>query len=105
MDLLSSLPMCGGVITRQISAENPTGEKSGAARAMPDPSDPALFHSGPARKLGKGWKVNPFIRVQAGETVTLADIKGPGVITEFFITRDYPRLFRLRKNAGTDNEK
>ncbi len=72
---------------------------------MPDPSDPALFHSGPARKLGKGWKVNPFIRVQAGETVTLADIKGPGVITEFFITRDYPRLFRLRKNAGTDNEK
>lgn len=95
MDLFHQLPYSAGVVTRQISAENPTGEKGGACHAVPDPENPKLIHSRPAAKLGKGWKVNPFIRVLAGETVTLADIEGPGCITEFFITTDYANLSEM----------
>ena len=63
-----------GVKTRMISAENPTGEKGGACRAVPDPSDPALFHS--SKSLGKGWKVNPFIRIAPHTNATLAISRG-----------------------------
>ena len=86
--LLGSLPMGAGAVTRQISAENPTGEKGGGCTWDPNPDDPNLQHSRAALDLGRGWKVRPFIPVKAGETVTLADIDGPGCINEFFITSD-----------------
>jgi hypothetical protein len=86
--LLAALPYQTGVITRQISAENPTGEKGKACSWEPNPQDPDLVHSWVAADLGKGWKVRPFIKVKAGETVLLADIAGPGVINQFFITSD-----------------
>ena len=36
-----------GILTRQISAENPTGEKGRACECIPDPDDPDLpFSSG-----------------------------------------------------------
>ena len=35
MDILAGLPMMAGAVTRQISAENPTGEKGGACRWAP----------------------------------------------------------------------
>jgi hypothetical protein len=87
-ELLSGLPFGAGVPTRQISAENPTGEKGGGCKWEPDPTNPDLVHSAPALDLGRGWKVRPFIRLKAGETVVLADIKGPGCINEIFITSD-----------------
>ncbi|MHB9033476.1 MAG: glycoside hydrolase family 172 protein [Anaerolineae bacterium] len=87
-NLLGMLPYNVGVPTRQISAENPTGEKGRACLWDPDPSDPNLAHSGAALDLGRGWKVRPFIPVKAGETVTLADIEGPGCINQFWITSD-----------------
>ena len=86
--LLGGLPFGTGAVTRQISAENPTGEKGGGCKWAPNPNDPNLKHSGAAMDLGRGWKVRPFIPVKAGETATLADIKGPGCINEFFITTD-----------------
>src|SRR5690348_11582507 len=97
-NLLSGLPYQAGAVTRQISAENPTGEKGGGCRWDPDPNDPDLSHSGPALDLGRGWKVRPFIPVKAGETVTLAEITGPGSINQFFVTSDLPewRAFILR---------
>ena len=104
MDLFRQLPYQTGIITRQISAENPNGEKGGACAAVPNPDDPALIHSRPAQRLGKGWKVNPFIRVRAGETVVLGDIEGPGCITEFFITSDYPRLSEMLLRFYWDEE-
>ncbi|MDI3473230.1 MAG: hypothetical protein PWQ20_1858, partial [Thermotogaceae bacterium] len=68
--------------TRSISAENPTGEKGKGAMEVPmDPKHPAY-------NLGKGWKVRPCIDLKAGETTTLADIKGPGVIQHIWITVD-----------------
>lgn len=98
MNILGALPYEAGVPTRQICPENPTGEKGGACRRAPDPSDPDLPHSRFAADLGQGWKVRPFIRVAAGETVTLADIEGPGCINHFSLGSDIKefRAFVLR---------
>lgn len=30
------------------------------------------------RDLGRGWKISPFVRIQPGETFTLADIQDSG---------------------------
>jgi hypothetical protein len=68
--------------SRSISAENPTGEKGGGAKESP----PGPPH--PAWRLGKGWKVRPYIALKAGETATLADITGPGVINHIWMTVD-----------------
>lgn len=66
--------------TRSISAENVTGEKGGGGRATTGTG------AGPARDLGVGWKVSPSIAVDAGETVVLADIEGPGVVQHVWCT-------------------
>lgn len=102
--MLNTLPYQAGIVTRQISAENPTGEKSGACRWEPNPTDPYLYHSDKATELGKGWKVRPFIPVKAGETVVLADIEGMGVISEIFFTSDYPRFSELILRIYWDHE-
>ncbi len=65
--------------TRSISAENPTGERAGGARTKPIPPSAATA-------LGPGWKVRPAIDLPRRQTVTLADIDGPGVIQHIWIT-------------------
>jgi hypothetical protein len=101
---LGGLPFQSGVVTRQISAENPTGEKGQGCRWEPNPSDPNLVHSTAALDLGRGWKVRPFIKVKAGERVTLADIAGPGCINELFITSDLPEYRALVLRIYWDGE-
>lgn len=68
--------------SRSISPENPTGEpgkggmatlENGSARAA-------------ARDLGQGWKVNPFVVIEPGQTFTLAEITGPGAIQDIWMT-------------------
>ncbi len=93
-----------GAVTRQISAENPTGEKGGGCRWQPDPDDPNLNHSRAAMKLGRGWKVRPFITVKAKTTVTLAEITGSGTINHFFITSDLPHYRQLVLRCYWDEE-
>lgn len=74
--------------SRSISAENFTGEKGKAG--MADPKDKDIPNAanayGPARDLGQGWKVNPFVRIDAGTTFTLAEIQGPGAIQHIWMT-------------------
>jgi hypothetical protein len=41
-----------------------------------------------ARDLGLGWKVSPSIDIAAGETVTLMDVDGPGVLRHLWLTTD-----------------
>ncbi|GIK37950.1 MAG: hypothetical protein BroJett011_17830 [Chloroflexota bacterium] len=82
---LGSLPLLSRAETRSISAENPTGEKGGGTRAVPDEGNPA-------RRLGQGWKVRPCITLPPGLT-TLADIAGPGQIQHIWITVD-PKAYR-----------
>jgi len=76
---LSGLALLSNAETRSISAENPTGARGGGAREVPDPQSPS-------GQLGRGWKVRPCIRLEAGTTTTLADISGPGIIQHIWIT-------------------
>jgi hypothetical protein len=84
--ILDTLPLLRNSQTRSISAENPKGEKGGGATAIPDASNPASA-------LGKGWKVRPAITLPNGETVTLADIAGPGTIQHIWMTVN-PKAYR-----------
>ena len=104
MDIMSRLYGMAGVPTRQISGENPTGEKGGACRWSPDPDNPETPHSAAARNLGRGWKVHPFLWAEAGETITLADIQGPGVINEFFFTSSAKNYSELVLRMYWDGE-
>ena len=73
---LGSLSRLSDAETRSLCAENPTGGKGMGAMAEP----PA------GRELGRGWKVRPCISIRAGETLTIADIKGPGAIQQIWMT-------------------
>lgn len=74
--------------SRSISPENFTGEKGKGG--MADVALPNTHNvnnaSWAARDLGKGWKVNPYIRIASGETVTIAEIEGPGAIQHIWMT-------------------
>jgi hypothetical protein len=74
--------------TRSISPENFTGEKGKGGMAAPKDKDKrnVANASHAARDLGQGWKVNPYIRINSGETVTLAEIEGPGAIQHIWMT-------------------
>jgi hypothetical protein len=77
---LSSLSRLSKAQTRSISPENFTGEKGKAAMSTDGPA------KGAARDLGQGWKVSPFVRVPAGETFVMADVKGEGAIQQIWLT-------------------
>src|ERR1700754_2719777 len=80
---LGNLFRTSNAVTRSISAENITGEpgKGGMADPKADSGKRNVANAAVAsRELGKGWKVNPFLEIRAGETITLADIQGPGAI-------------------------
>src|SRR5690349_5485468 len=75
--------------TRSISAENMTGEKGKGGMADPvrDKGKKNLANSADqSRELGVGWKVNPYLRVEPKETITLANIEGPGALQHIWMT-------------------
>jgi hypothetical protein len=71
-DGLASAPLLGVGRSRSINAENPDGRKGGAGRE--------------SSALGPGRKGRAYIGLAAGETATLADIEGPGVIRHIWMT-------------------
>jgi hypothetical protein len=77
---LGNLAILSKAESRSISPENPTGEKGKGAMALPDPV------KSPARKLGRGWKVSPYIVIEPGEVKVLADIAGSGAIAQIWMT-------------------
>jgi Protein of unknown function (DUF2961) len=85
---LANLPLLTEARTRSISAENPTGEKGKGGMAIPNPTDPRLPFSKAASDLGQGWKVNPFLKPKAHETVTLMDVNGPGVVQHIWMATE-----------------
>ena len=62
--------------TRSISPENFTGEKGRGGMATLEEGSAAKA----ARKLGVGWKVNPYIRIEPKEEFVLGEIDGSGII-------------------------
>jgi len=68
--------------TRSISPENFTGEPGKAGMATLENGNAR----GAGRDLGQGWKLNPFIHIAPGKTVTLAEIDGSGAIQHIWMT-------------------
>lgn len=85
---LGGLATLSNARTRCVSPENPTGEPGKAAMATP--TDPVVRNvnnaSHAAGELGRGWKVNPYVHIGPGETFTLMDAEGPGVIRHIWMT-------------------
>lgn len=69
---LATLPIMNQGKTRSINAENPTGVKGGGGKE--------------ASYLGPSRKGRPCLELQSGETVTLAEIDGTGVLQHIWIT-------------------
>jgi len=79
---MDNLHLLSKAKTRSISPENPTGEKGMGGRCELEDGSAKLA----AERLGKGWKVNPYIRIGPGETATIAMIDGPGAIQHIWLT-------------------
>lgn len=96
---LGNLPRLSNAVTRSISAENPTGEKSKGGMALKGVLEDA------ARELGQGWKISPAIHIKGKQTATLADIQGPGVIQHIWMTVNHKNWRSLILRMYWDGEK
>ena len=77
---MASLPRLSNAKTRSVSPENFTGEKGKGGMATEGTGARA------ARELGQKWKVSPSVRIKAGQTFVMADIKGSGAIQHIWMT-------------------
>ena len=86
---MSNLSRLSDAKTRSLSPENYTGAKGKGGMADPkvDSAKRNVANSWwSASDLGKSWKVNPFIVVEAGETITIGEIDGSGAIQHIWMT-------------------
>ena len=86
---LSNLSKLSDAKTRSISPENFSGAKGKGGMADPVANKGqrnVANAANEARDLGKGWKVNPFIIINPGETFTIAEMEGPGAIQHIWMT-------------------
>ncbi|MBT3604534.1 MAG: DUF2961 domain-containing protein [Candidatus Latescibacteria bacterium] len=95
---LGNLSRLSNAVTRSISPENFTGEKGKGGMATEGTG------SGPARDLGQGWKISPSVRIQPGETFTLADIDGQGAIQQIWMTPTGHWRFSILRIYWDDQE-
>jgi hypothetical protein len=73
--------------SRSLSAENFRGEKGAGGRATFETSlHPRSANN--ARDLGPGWKLSPCLEIPAGDSITIMDHQGPGVIRHIWVTLD-----------------
>ncbi len=86
--------------TRSISPENFTGEKGKGGMATLEEGSAA--HA--AKDLGQGWKVNPYVHIKPGETLTMAEIDGPGAIQHIWLTGGGNRRFSILRMYWDDEE-
>jgi hypothetical protein len=77
---LGNLSRLSDARSRSISPENVSGAKGAGGMSTDGPA----AHM--ARGLGQGWKVSPFIVIEAGEERAIADIEGPGAIQQVWMT-------------------
>ncbi|HEX7014459.1 MAG TPA: glycoside hydrolase family 172 protein [Cyclobacteriaceae bacterium] len=86
---LGNLSRLSDARTRSISPENFTGEKGKGGMADPVKQKGQRNVANAAEEadeLGVGWKVNPFIIINPGETFTIAEMEGPGAIQHIWMT-------------------
>jgi hypothetical protein len=77
---LSNLYRLSNAKTFSVSPENVTGAKGQGGMATKGTGE------GPARELGRGWKISPSIIVKPKQTFVLADIDGQGAIQHIWMT-------------------
>ena len=76
--------------TRSISPENKEGAKGSGGMA-----EAGVCGNAPL-ELGRGWKCEPCIPVEPGQTVVIAEIKGPGAIQSIWIGGHVGRQLIIR---------
>jgi len=79
---MEELYLVSNARSRSISPENLTGEKGKGGMATLEQGSAARA----ARELGQGWKVNPYIRIQPGQTFVMGEVKASGVINHMWMT-------------------
>ena len=77
---LGNLSQLSNAESRSISPENFNGAKGEGGKATEGTG------ANSARELGQGWKVSPSINIEGGQTVTVAEIEGPGAIQHIWLT-------------------
>jgi hypothetical protein len=77
---LGNLSQLSNAESRSISPENFNGAKGQGGMATEGTG------ANSARELGQGWKVSPSIDIEGGETVSIAEIEGPGAIQHIWLT-------------------
>jgi hypothetical protein len=77
---LGNLSQLSDAESRSISPENFNGAKGEGGQATEGTG------ANSARELGQGWKVSPSINIAGDDTVTIADIEGPGAIQHIWLT-------------------
>ncbi len=82
---MDTMALLSDAETRSICAENRDGSKAGGAREFPPVGEDGR-PTGAARELGQGWKVHPCDTIESGQTLTLADVEGPGCIQQIWMT-------------------
>ena len=92
---LGNLMKISNAQSRSISGENVYGEKGKGGMALWNECQEEVkkigqdwLECGAARELGQKWKCRPCIPVNAGKTITLMDVEGPGVIQHMWFTLD-----------------
>jgi len=86
---LGNLPLLSNALSRSISPENFTGEKGQGGMATEGPGSQC------ARDLGRGWKLSPCVRIAAGTTFELANIAGPGMLQQIWMTPTGPWRYSI----------
>ena len=66
--------------TRSISPESFTGEKGKAAMSTEGTGANA------ARDLGRGWKISPSVKIKPGQTFTMGEVAGEGMVHHIWMT-------------------
>jgi len=79
---LQSLFLLSDAESRSISPENRSGGRGMGSRT--ELEDGSAMNA--AAELGKGWKVNPYIVVDPGATLTMGEAEGPGIIHHLWMT-------------------
>lgn len=84
--------------SRSISPENLSGGQGMGAQATEGTGAQC------ARELGRGWKISPSVRIQPGETFTMADISGRGAIQQIWMTPTGHWRFSILRIYWDDQE-
>ncbi len=96
--MMNHLTVLSEAESRSISPENFHGEPGKGGMATTGTGAEC------ARELGQGWKVSPSVVVQPGETFEMADIQGPGLIEQMWLTPTGNWRFSILRIYWDDQE-